>query len=118
MPTPNRAMTESFPFGARGDGIAPVKLRFNRTNLQLNLTWENASELTAAQGTLTAKLQDSADGTSYADVSGTSATVVPGGRFGVANVTVREYVQVIASGNVEGLLLLTPDSPAVEITKV
>lgn len=113
MPQPNRAMTESFPFSNKVGSI-PIKLRADRKTYQAHLTWENRGEVTA-----TVKLQDSADGVTYADVAGTSATVVPNGAVRPAGVTVRQYVQVVpVSGNTELELLLTPDVAAIELTKI
>ncbi len=114
-----RAFRESYqfvaPVTAPAAAASQIKLQFGQKAVQVNVQVENIGE---TAGSMSFKLQDSADGTTYADVSASIETeIVAKGSFRFT-ATLREYVAVIASGGVQGEMILDADALPVKLTRI
>ena len=71
----------------------------------------------ANSGDLSFKVQEKEEGGTYADISGASGTVKPGGAVTVASVTAK-YIRVRASGGARGELILSTDVKTQHISQL
>ena len=116
MGTINKGILESYSFAYNAStNPNPLSFKFSATNIaDWSIRFENISE--GGTANLVAPLEDSADGVTYADVSGGSATVVPGGTKGLT-VNVRQYVRLKSTGSGGGTLIAIP-KPPFELTRI
>ena len=91
-----------------------LQFRLTATNGLMNVTYYNQGKeiyYPAAQSgnDMTIKMQDSADGSAWADVTNSTKTVVPMGEQACGNLNVRQHIRVLAYGNTEGVVKIAAD---------
>jgi len=91
-----------------------LQFRLTATNGLMNVTYYNQGKevyYPAAQAgnNMVIKMQDSADGVTWADVASSTKTVVPMGEQACGNLNVRQYIRVLAYGNTEGVVKVFAD---------
>lgn len=112
----NTANRDRYPFAAPTVAPADGNLAFfvDVDAFFASCEWQNLGGDSDAFGdrpgyAMTAKIQDSANGTVWADVAGTEFTLVP---RGVKNfsATFRKYIRVVASSpaGTQGMLVISP----------
>jgi len=113
-----RAFREQFGVPAPVTAAATVPhLMFNRTNVSIEVRVENPVSHNETNASATFKLQDCEDDSTWADVSGSSGTVVPGGYLAFS-VRVRKYVRAFAGGGADLIVLVSADEGASQLSRI
>lgn len=112
----NRAAFETYDIPKPSTAVPnPLSLlNAQPTQVEYSLTFTNDIESTV---NFVPVFEDSADGSSWADVSAATATVVPGGQDTVVAIF-RQYFRVKNTSTGSGKVRIVPAVPAVQLTRI